>query len=279
MKRPPVIWLSALIVILAVPTHLIGLLAPSIYRDPAVLLPQNRGTDLVTLALAIPLLAFTATAVARGSLRFRPLWLGALAYLVYAYGMYAMAVRWNPLFLVYVALFGLSLFTLIIGLVQTDAAQVRAALTAPLPVRLVAAYLTGIGVIVAAMWLGEEVRALVSGTIPSSVLQFETPTNIVHVFDLGVVLPAMILAAVQLLRRRPWGVVLAGMLLVKASTIGVWVIAMIWLSAREGFRSPPVYTLFFLALTAGGAALAWRFLGTFRPLSGGSRSQTRFGRV
>lgn len=85
--------MSALIVLLAVPTHVIGLLAPLIYRDPAVLLPQNRGTDLVTLAIPIPLLAVTALAVQRGSARSRPLWLGALGYLVYAYGMYAMAVR------------------------------------------------------------------------------------------------------------------------------------------------------------------------------------------
>jgi hypothetical protein len=265
LKRPPVIWLSALTVILAVPTHLIGLLSPSIYRDPAILLPQNLGTDLVTLVIGIPLLAFTTIAVQRGSSRARPLWLGALAYLVYAYGMYAMAVRWNPLFLVYVALFSLSLFTLIIGLVQTDAARVRAALADRLPVRPVAAYLIGIAVIVAALWLAEEVRALVGGTIPPSVLQFETPTNIVHVFDLGVVMPAMLVAATELLRDRPWGFVLAGMLLVKASTIGLWVVVMIWFSAHEGFGSPPAYTLFFVALTAAGTALAWRFLGTPHP--------------
>ena len=41
---------------------------------------------------------------ASGSLRARILWLGALGLLVYVYGMYALGVRWNELFLVYVAL-------------------------------------------------------------------------------------------------------------------------------------------------------------------------------
>ena len=89
--------------------------------SPAVLLPQNLGTDVVTLFVGIPLLAVTAVATRRGSLRARLLWLGALGYLAYDYGMYALGVRWNPLFLLYAALFGLSLYALITGLVGTDA--------------------------------------------------------------------------------------------------------------------------------------------------------------
>src|SRR5205809_6157969 len=59
MNRPSELWLSSLIIALALPAHLIGLLTPSIYRDPPVLLPQNLGTDLVTLCVVVPLLALT----------------------------------------------------------------------------------------------------------------------------------------------------------------------------------------------------------------------------
>jgi hypothetical protein len=259
MSRRTEVWLSALIVVLAAPVHLAGLLVPSLYRDPAILLPQNSGTDLVTLCVGVPLLALATFGLRRGSFRARLPWLGALGYLVYAYGMYALAVRWNPLFLAYVALFGLSFFALAIGLIETDASQIRAGLVGRTPVRLVAAYLTLIAVLVGAMWLAEEVAALLGGTVPPSVVQFATPTNIVHVFDLGLVLPAMVLAAVMLLRDRPWGYVLAGMLLVKATTIGLWVVVMIWFSAREGFGTPAAYTAFFLLLAAVGGLLAWRF--------------------
>ena len=260
MKRTSATWLSVCIVVLAVPAHLIGLLTPSIYRDPAILLPQNLGTDLVTLCVGIPLLGLAAVAMQRGSIRGRLLWLGALGYLVYAYGMYALGIRWTPLFLVYVALFGLSLFAIIIGLVGTDAERVRAAFSERAPVRAVAAYLIAIAVIVAALWLGEEVKALLSGLVPPSVVQLEAPTNIVHVLDLGFVLPALLIAGVMLLRTRPWGYVFAGVLLVKAATIGLWIAVMIWFSARQGFATPPAYTGFFLALTALGAGLAWWFL-------------------
>ncbi|HEV2751721.1 MAG TPA: hypothetical protein VGV12_14460 [Gemmatimonadales bacterium] len=179
--------------------------------------------------------------------------------MVYAYGMYALAVRWNRLFLVYVALFGLSLFAFIFGLVRTDAVGIRAELSPRAPVRTVAAYLSSIAALVAVLWLAEEVPAVLGGVVPPSVGQFETPTNIVHVFDLAVVLPAMLIAAVQLLKDRPWGYVLAGVLLVKAATIGLWVVTMIWFSARQGYGAPAAYTGFFVLLTVVGGVLAWRF--------------------
>lgn len=272
MSRAREAWLSAGIVLLAVPAHLIGLLVPSIYRDPAVVLPQNLGTDLVTLGVVIPLLAGATIAKRTGSARARIAWLGALGYLVYAYGMYALGVRWNQLFLVYVALFGLSLFTLIVGLVGTDAAALRAEITLPPPVRSVAAYLIGIALLVGALWLAEEVRASVSGALPPSVMQFEAPTNIVHVFDLGIVLPAFAVAAVMLLRDRPWGYVLGGMLLVKAATIGLWVVVMIWFSARAGFGAPAAYTALFVLLTLFGAGLTWRYLYAFESRPRGART-------
>jgi hypothetical protein len=112
------------------------------------------------------------------------------------------------------------------------------------------------------------VSALSSALVPSSVLQLGAPTNIVHVFDLSIVLPALVVAAVMLLRDRPWGYVLAAMVLVKAATIGLWVLAMIWFSARQGFVAPNAYTFFFVALTVVGAVLAWRFLDGLEPVRG-----------
>ncbi len=77
--------------------------------------------------------------------------------------------------------------------------------------------------------------------------------------DPAIVLPARVLAGVMLVRDRSWGYVLAGTLLVKATTIALWVGAMIWLSARQGCTAPAVYTGFFVLLAGVGGVLAWRF--------------------
>jgi hypothetical protein len=261
MTRPREIALTTVIALIAIPTHALGLLVPTLYRDRPVVIPQNLGTDLMTLALAIPVVMVAAIAMRGGSLRARVVWLGTMGYLVYSYGMYALGVAWNPLFLVYVALFGLSLFGFIAGLVTTDPAAVRAALIGRVSPKLTAGYLIAVAALVGALWLGEEIGAVANGRIPDSVIEFGTPTNIVHVFDLAVVLPAMIVSAVLLLRDRPWGFLLSGVVLVKATTITLWVLLMIWFSSQRGVEVPLAYTALFAGITIASVGLTWRYVG------------------
>jgi len=263
-------WLTTLIALFGIPVHLAGILNPAIYRDPPIILPQNRATDFVTLAIGIPLLIATAAAAGRGSRRGRILWLAAMGFLLYDYGMYALGVRWQPLFLAYLVLFGLSLFGTILGFLRTDPALIDPGLTAEIPRKGIAAYLFGVALVVGVVWLADEIPATFRGATPPSVLEFETPTNIVHVFDLGIVLPAMVIAAVTLLRRRPWGLVLSGVLLVKAATIGLWVLVMMWFMARAGYQVQVLQLVLFGLLTGLGTYLSWLLLSSIpsvRPMS------------
>ena len=253
-------WLTALIALFGIPVHLAGILNPSIYRDPLLLLPQNRATDVVTLVIGIPLLIGSAVATARGSRPGRILWLAAMGFLLYDYGMYALAVRWQPLFLAYLALFGLSLYGTILGFTGTDPVLIRPVVDDRIPRKRVAAYLLGVAMVVGGVWLSEEIGATARGATPKSVIEFETPTNIVHVFDLAIVLPAMATAAVMLLRRKPWGFVLSGVLLVKAATIGLWVLVMMWFSADSGYSVSVPQLVLFSVLTALGTYLSWLLL-------------------
>jgi hypothetical protein len=250
-------WLTGLIALFGIPVHIAGILNPSVYRDPPLLVPQNRATDVVTLVVGIPLLVGTAIATARGSRQGRILWLGALGFLLYDYGMYALGVRWQPLFLAYLALFGLSLYGTVIGFIRTDPDRINPVVETGTPRKSVAAYLIGVALVVGSVWLSEEIGATAGGATPKSVIEFETPTNIVHVFDLAIVLPAMIVAAVMLLRRKPWGFVLSGVLLVKAATIGLWVLVMMWFMAGAGYPVVMPQLILFAGLTAMGAYLAW----------------------
>lgn len=256
--------LTILIAALAIPVHIAGLMLPTLYRDPAVLLPQNLGTDLVTVALVIPMFGFSCTVMGRWP-RARLLWLGSLGYFAYAYGMYALAVHWNRLFLAYVALFGLSFYGLLLGLARTPASEFAAAFNRRTPVRTTAVYLTSVAILVAAMWLAEEVGSTFTGIAPATLAQFQTPTNVVHVFDLALVLPALVGASLLLVRRHAWGYVLAGVLLVKTAAIGLWVLAMIVFSTVDGFDVPIGTTVFFGLLTVIGVTVSWRYLAALEP--------------
>jgi hypothetical protein len=79
----------------------------------------------------------------------------------------------------------------------------------------------------------------------------------VFAFDLGLILPLTILGAVWLWQHRPWGYVLASYILVKATTMGLALLAMNWFNLRAGVPTDPVELLaFYTLLAAGGLAMS-----------------------
>ena len=104
--------LTAMIVPLALVASAGGLFIGSLYRDPASVLPAIQGQDLVTL-LALPALVVALVAAQRGSTRATMAWIGLLSYVCYAYTGAAFAYAFNAFFLIYVALFSLSVSALV----------------------------------------------------------------------------------------------------------------------------------------------------------------------
>ena len=80
-----------------------------LYRyDPASVAREGVVWDVIDLCLALPLFAAAIVLSRRGSLRGRLLLGGMLFYFFYQYMQYAVMLAFNPLFLVYVAIFALS---------------------------------------------------------------------------------------------------------------------------------------------------------------------------
>ena len=108
--------------------------------------------------------------------------------------------------------------------------------------------------------LGQIVQALSAGTIPDLIARSDGAGNFVYVLDLGVVLPASLLGAWWLLAGEPWGYVLAGSLLIKASTMGFALLAATWLSVRAGLALETGLTLGYGAIAFGALGLSvWFF--------------------
>lgn len=221
------LWLTVPVAILVAIAAGVGFFYEDLYRDAPYFAAQAVGQDLITLIVALPVLVISALLAGRGSGRAHLVWLGVLVYLVYSYIIYAIAVQFNPLFLVYVALLGCSLYALIGGLATTDFAQIKARFSRGAPVRAVSIFLAVLAVLFYFMWLSETVPTLFTGEVPQSVVDNGTPTNAVHVLDMAWILPAMLLAAVLLWRKRALGYGIAGALLTFGTLIVVAVMAMV----------------------------------------------------
>ena len=105
------------------------------YWDTVSTAAQMQANDLVTLALGLPLLAVSFWLARRGSLRGRLLLTGTLGFFLYTYMSMCFGAAYNPLFLVYVALFGLSLYAFILSMMSFDLAALPARFSDRLPRR------------------------------------------------------------------------------------------------------------------------------------------------
>lgn len=87
--------------------------------------------------------------------------------------------------------------------------------------------------------------------------------------DLGVAVPTLAIAAVRLRKRRAWGYVFTGVLLVMAATLGGAVLAMAFFMGRDGQPVPMAQIVAFGALTLASAFLLVRLLSVIGPRTGG----------
>ncbi|MCR4400774.1 MAG: hypothetical protein QHH05_09955 [Syntrophomonadaceae bacterium] len=207
---------------------------------------QGKAQDLVTAVLGVPLLLVATVLARRGSLRGKLLLAGTLAYFLYTYTLYTFLVQFNPLFLLYVALMGASLYAFVLTMTTFDLAALPAYFDQRLPVRFIGGFLVVTGAAVGLLWLGMLVPPMLQGTVPAGLEHYTT--MVVQGLDLGVVIPTVILAGILLARRRPWGYLLGVVMTVKLFTMLVAITAMVAWQAAVGVAVRPVETGLFSSL-------------------------------
>lgn len=173
----------------------------------------NRGTDAVTLFLGIPLLAVSTLLAQQGSLRGALLRLGTLFYFLYVYASLALgAVNYNPLFLIYVAVFSASLYAFILAFMSIDADSLAAHFTPRLPRRGPALFMIVSGLVTLVVWLIPLVIAVLQQQPPAR-LDIYTG-RVTDALDLGIITPATFVSGGLILRRVPFGYLIALSLLI-----------------------------------------------------------------
>jgi len=212
IRRQAALWLrlSIVAVLLAIAGNIISLFIPSIYADlTPVFFPQAIAQDIASLVFVSPVWLILAILAIRGSLRAYLLWLGVLTFTVYNYVIYTFSVPFGPLFLLWVAVLGLSLYALIGGVVSIDHETVKSSFKGQSVITFVAWFLMIVAILFALLWLSEDVPALLSGKTPQSAVDMAIPTNPVHILDLAFFLPAVIITGIMLLKNKPLAYTLA----------------------------------------------------------------------
>lgn len=197
-------WLTMATAGLSAAGSLVGLVAADdIYgAETSTLRDAATAQDLVGLVVVAPLLLVLVLSAGRGSVLSWLCCLGALEFTAYNYAIYAFSVSFGPLFLIWVAVLGLSMFALVTAFADLLTSTARSRFAGGSQ-RRTGWFLVIIAGLFALVWLREIVADLVSGRPSTSASAWNVPTNPVHVLDLAFFLPAMVVTGV-LVTRRHW---------------------------------------------------------------------------
>jgi hypothetical protein len=192
--------------------------------NPERLVAEGIGWDVVTLLVAVPALVLAIRGVLRGSLRWRLVAVGLLAYLCYQYLMYAMAWAIGPLFLPFVVIYAASAAGIAWFVASIRVAELPQHVTDRFPRRGMMVFCALMALLLLGMWL-PMIAGVLQGELEGTLLG--QTTLVVQGLDLGIVVPLAIATLVLLWRRSPAGVLLATALAVKGLAMAVAICAML----------------------------------------------------
>ncbi len=232
-----------------------GLLVSGLYRDTAEMVREARAADLVTLAVAVPVLGLSLWRARSGSAGARLVAIGALGYLSYSYAIFAFSVVINPLTPVHIAILGLATWSFVLAIFGLDQATLDRANRMRLSRRVAGAFLIVVVVLFAMLWLGQIAGAITSGKLPASVSDLNLPTNAVYALDLAFALPLLAVAGGWLLGNDRRGPAAGLSALAFTMLMGLSVVAIFAVDAASGIAIEVVPVAIFGVITGVAAIL------------------------
>lgn len=210
--------MTLLLSVLAVFASLLGIMDKNLYNDvlkagtiTKFLVTGSIAQDIISVPLGIILAVLSIIFLKCSCKKTFIVMLGLAGYFFYGYGLYTMQGQYTSIYQVYLIIFGLSLYSLILGLTCFNEDTVKNyQLSKGLQIAI-SAFLFMIVIVLTPLWLGFS-----SGDIAKHIPR---DTYAVFVFDLSIVFPALAITAVMLLRNIRFGNILAGVALIKAFTV------------------------------------------------------------
>jgi len=262
--------LSVLLAVSLASVSICGAFIPVTYeREVPSLATQGIGQDLVNLFLVVPLLIILLVFVRKQDRAAMFLFSGTLFYILYSFIIYSLGIHFNSLFLLYCATLGLSTFLFIIMIHELMGMDVGSWFEEHTPARLTGIYLIIVAILFYFLWLKKIVPAVIHNRIPESVSDYNLLVNPVHVIDMAIALPGLILAAVLLMKKRALGYILSLTGLVFFIILAIALAAMVIMLKIKGISDESSIAGVFLILALLSLVILFLFL---RKLKGSNRS-------
>jgi hypothetical protein len=182
-------------VLLMIITSIRGMSDPDFYAEET----QNWriqcvAQDLFNLSILAPSLLISGILVYRNRLKAGFFWAGSLVCTAYTFVIYAFSVHFNPMFLFYCWILGLSFYTLILFLNETGFKNLSSPILHRRSAGIASGFIILASILFLLLWLKDIVPGIVNDITPPVLIETGLITNPVHALDLSIILPAMFLA-------------------------------------------------------------------------------------
>ena len=244
--------LAIFIAVLSITVSIGSIFSAELYRDNDFVRSAFRGNDIVTAALGVPILILGQWFARRGSLKGMFVRLGALDYMMYNYAFYLFGAAFNRYFLLYAALFGLSLFALIYAFLDLSPRMGEIEIPGKKARWTVAGYMGFVGFGLSAIYLALTLGFVFGGKLPDIVVKTGHPTSIVFALDLTLLVPPLFLGMWWLVKDVPMGMALAGMSVVKGPLYTLVLAAGSYQAMQNGIEGAGGEIPLWLGLSAAG---------------------------
>ncbi|MDD4971416.1 MAG: hypothetical protein PHT07_18455 [Paludibacter sp.] len=218
-------------------------------KETAIYAAQGIGQDIVNLFFVVPILIIAAIFAYRKSKLGLLIWSGSIFYLAYSYTIYSFGLHFNHLFIAYCAILGLSFYSLVYFLISSNKEHVSQWFTERISTTSTGIFLIVIAVLFYFIWLSEIIPAIISNTTPKSITESGLLINPVHVLDIAICLPALILTGIALIKKKNVGFLMAPTMLIFCIFMAVAIAAMVFVMKSRGLDADYNLTAIFGIIT------------------------------
>jgi hypothetical protein len=230
------LWPSIVAALLAWPGSLIALVNNQIYDGfTPSFMSQALAQDIANLSIVSPELLVLATLALRGSLHAYLVWLGVVLFTVYSYLIDTSSIPFGPLFLLWVTVLGLCIYSLIGGVATVNHRVVESYYSSQRVTTIVGWVLIITVVLIGLLWLSTNMPALLVDKTLQSLINVALPIN--PALDLVFFLPAIIAIGGLLLKKKPLAYTLAPSFIVFLILRGMHILLIPIVQAKRGEMS------------------------------------------
>ena len=227
-----------------------GIFIDSTYaKETAIYASQGIGQDIINLFVVVPILIVAALFAYRKSRTGLFVWSGAIFYLAYSYTIYSFGLHFNSLFIDYCFILGLSFYSLIYFVITSLHENISGWFSSKVPTQSTGIFLIVISLLFYFIWLSEIIPAILLNQTPQSVVESGLLINPVHVLDIAICLPALLITGIALIKKRSIGFLLAPTMLIFCIFMALAIAAMVIVMKSKGLESDMVLFSIFGIIT------------------------------